>query len=129
MSNESNSARPWWLSWEKVAASDSGSNCVDHESWRTDSHGWTLLDSLPNLPEPADTGHNFLADTAVEYSIRIDRADVERVLGVPLTTADWRSVAVHIDTGAMLSAREMFAGRLATAWLRHLACESNLNTD
>lgn len=129
MGNESNSSQPWWLTWEKAAASGSGNDCVDHELWRTDLHGWTLLDALPNLAEPADTGHNFLADTAVEYSIQIDRADVERVLGAPLTTANWRRIAVRLDTGAVLAVREMFARRLAAAWLTHLASEADLNSD
>ncbi len=77
----------------------------------------------------ADTGYNFVADTAVEYAIQIDRADVERILGAPLTTANWRNIAVCLDTNAALAAREMFARRLAASWLKHLASEFDLNSD
>src|ERR1700719_2017505 len=100
MSNEdNNSPQPWWLSWEKAAVSGSGNDCVDHEVWRTDAQGWEQLDTLPNLTEPADTGHNFLSDSGVEYGIRIGREEVERVLGAPITTTNWRSAAVLLDTG------------------------------
>jgi hypothetical protein len=124
MSVESRDEQPSWLTWEKGPVSDNGQDYVGPESWRTDSQGWTLLETLPNLAESVDSGHNFLADTGVEYSVQIDRADVERALGVPLTTADWRASAVRLDTSAVLSAREMFAKRLAAAWLKHLASGS-----
>jgi hypothetical protein len=118
------------ITWEKDPDSERDNGYVDPEAWRTDARGWTLLDTLPNLTEPADTGHNFLADTGVEYSVRIDRADVENVLGVSLTISDWRAVAVRLNTSAVQAAREMFANCLAAAWARHLASDCDVkNTD
>jgi hypothetical protein len=130
MSNEDNNLpQPWWLSWERAAASDAGNDRVDRDAWREDSQGWEPLDTLPNLTEPGDTGHNFLSDSDVEYAIRVGRGDIERVLGEPITTANWRSAAVLLDTSAVLAVREMFARRLAAAWLKHLASESDSSPD
>jgi hypothetical protein len=117
------------ITWEKDPDSERDNGYVDPEAWRTDARGWTLLDTLPNLTEPADTGHNFLHDAAAEYSIRIDRADVENILGVSLTTENWRAVAVRLNTTSLLAAREMFANCLAAAWAKHLAANSDQNND
>jgi hypothetical protein len=115
------------ISWEKAPERSHGN--INPEAWRTDARGWTLLDTLPNLTEPEDTGHSFLADTGVEYSVRIDKEDVERCLGVSLTTLEWRAVAVRLNTTSLLAAREIFANCLAAAWARHLASDYDQNND